>query len=131
MQPQKTIVFLGLFITLAISLLAQSTAPGFIKSEFIYETAPFPECHASTLAESKSTLVAAWYGGTKEKHPDVGIWVSRLSRADGLRRSKLPTASNRPPNAIRRGIQCCINPSPGRCYFFTKSAPTRNRGGEC
>lgn len=52
--------------------------PGVLKSEFIYETAPFPQCHASTLAESKEGLVAAWFGGTREKHPDVGIWVSRL-----------------------------------------------------
>lgn len=51
--------------------------PGLVKSEFIYETAPFPSCHASTLAETKSGLVAAWFGGTHEKHPDVGIWVSR------------------------------------------------------
>jgi len=45
--------------------------------EFLYETAPFPSCHASTLAETSQGLVAAWFGGTHEKHPDVGIWVSR------------------------------------------------------
>lgn len=45
--------------------------------EFIYEEAPFPSCHASTLAECNGTIVAAWFGGTHEKHPDVGIWVSR------------------------------------------------------
>src|SRR3954468_21584520 len=50
--------------------------PGLVKSEFIYETAPFPECHASTIAETKSGLVAAWFGGTGERHPDVGIWLS-------------------------------------------------------
>lgn len=52
-----------------------------LKSEFIYETAPFPSCHASTIAETPAGLVAAWFGGTREKHPDVGIWVSR--HADG------------------------------------------------
>jgi predicted neuraminidase len=51
--------------------------PGIIASEFIYETAPFPQCHASTIAEYGS-LVTAWFGGTREKHPDVGIWFSRL-----------------------------------------------------
>lgn len=43
----------------------------------IYTDAPFPECHASTLALCGDTIVAAWFGGTKEKHPDVGIWLSR------------------------------------------------------
>ena len=46
-------------------------------SEFIYESAPFPSCHASTLVECHGGLVAAWFGGTAEKDPDVGIWVAR------------------------------------------------------
>jgi predicted neuraminidase len=48
-----------------------------MKSEFIFESAPFPECHASTIAETKEGLVTAWFGGTRENHPDVGIWLSR------------------------------------------------------
>lgn len=51
--------------------------PGVVKSEFIYETAPYPSCHASTMAETKEGLIAAWFGGTHERHPDVGIWVAR------------------------------------------------------
>ncbi len=49
-----------------------------VKSEFIYETAPFPSCHASTMAETKSGLIAAWFGGTAERNPDVCIYVSRI-----------------------------------------------------
>lgn len=49
-----------------------------LKSEFIYETAPFPSCHASTIVEVKGGLLAAWFGGTDEKNPDVGIWTSRF-----------------------------------------------------
>jgi len=53
-----------------------------VRSEFVYQAAPFPACHASTIAESSSSsgggaLVVAWFGGTHEKHPDVGIWVAR------------------------------------------------------
>jgi predicted neuraminidase len=69
-------------LLLAMALLssarAESTIPGCIKSEFIYETAPFPECHASTIVETPTGIVASWFGGTREKHPDVGIWLSRL-----------------------------------------------------
>jgi predicted neuraminidase len=45
--------------------------------EFIYDTAPFPSCHASTLVETDQGIAAAWFGGTHEKHPDVGIWFAR------------------------------------------------------
>jgi predicted neuraminidase len=54
---------------------AQSGA--IVTTEFIYESAPFPSCHASTIVETERGLVAAWFGGTAERNPDVGIWVSR------------------------------------------------------
>ncbi len=50
---------------------------GILKDEFIFTRAPFPESHASTIAETPKGLVAAWFGGTKEGYPDVCIWVSR------------------------------------------------------
>lgn len=64
-------------------IMAAATAPllaadAIVRSEFIFESAPFPQCHASTIAETKSGFVAAWFGGTRESHPDVCIWASRL-----------------------------------------------------
>lgn len=57
---------------------AASPQPGVVLAEFIYEKAPFPACHASTIVETPGGgLVAAWFGGTREKAPDVGIWVAR------------------------------------------------------
>jgi predicted neuraminidase len=47
------------------------------KTEFVFDRAPFSSCHASTIAEAKNGLVAAWFGGTREGHSDVGIWLSR------------------------------------------------------
>ena len=36
---------------------------------------PFAQCHASTLVQlPNNRFLAAWFGGTHEKHPDVGIW---------------------------------------------------------
>ena len=61
--------------------MAQTTnQPGVLVSEFIFssEKAPFAQCHASTIAEAGDHLVAAWFGGTAERNPDVGIWVSRF-----------------------------------------------------
>ncbi len=43
---------------------------------FIYENAPFPSSHASTLVETPEGIAAAWFGGTHERHPDVSIWFS-------------------------------------------------------
>ena len=48
-----------------------------MSAEFIYTEAPYPSCHASTIEETPAGLVAAWFGGSHEKHPDVGIWFSR------------------------------------------------------
>ena len=56
---------------------------GLLSAGYIYplENRATPQCHASTLAETKTGLVAAWFAGTREKHDDVGIRVSR--RVDG------------------------------------------------
>jgi len=74
-------VYAGLGFSLILSVLAGAVAaadqPGMVRAEFIYETASFPSCHASTIAEGQRGLVAAWFGGTREGNPDVGIWVSR------------------------------------------------------
>ena len=52
---------------------------GIIEQRFIMKNPPFPESHASTIAETKEGhLIASWFGGTKERNPDVCIWVSRL-----------------------------------------------------
>jgi predicted neuraminidase len=64
-------------LLIASALTLQPPSPGILRSEFIYETAPFPSAHASTLAETREGLIAAWFGGTREGAADVGIWVSR------------------------------------------------------
>ena len=48
-----------------------------VKDEFLYEHTFFPEAHASTIVETKKgDLVAAYFGGTHEKDPDVCIYVN-------------------------------------------------------
>jgi predicted neuraminidase len=61
----------------AVSVCAAQDRTAVLHTEFLFETPPVPSCHASTLAETPQGLVAAWFGGTYEKHPDVGIWFSR------------------------------------------------------
>ena len=45
--------------------------------QFIFDTASFHSCQASSIAETPEGLVAAWFGGTKEGHPVVCIYISR------------------------------------------------------
>jgi len=76
----KKILTIVAFCVGASSLVSAQTNPwkkGILVDEFIYEKASYPECHASTIAETPKGMVAAWFGGTKERNPDVCIWVSR------------------------------------------------------
>ncbi|WP_114782945.1 sialidase family protein [Botryobacter ruber] len=57
--------------------LTQKWKKGILVEEFLYDKAPFPSCHSATIAETPTGLVASFFGGTKERHPDVGIWVCR------------------------------------------------------
>src|SRR6266550_8656233 len=69
-----------LIVALVGLIMMQTAGPSpVVRSEFIFETAPFPSCHASTIVETGGGLVCAWFGGTAERNPDVGIWLSRLS----------------------------------------------------
>ncbi|MFO0868287.1 MAG: sialidase family protein [Pirellulales bacterium] len=81
------ILILALAVVLWIGAASQTPAAdppyspagqrGVVGVEFLYETAPFPECHASTIVDTPTGLVAALFGGTREQHPDVVIWVLR------------------------------------------------------
>jgi predicted neuraminidase len=57
---------------------APQPAAVIVSSQFVYERAPFPSAHASTIVETREGVVAAWFGGTAESRPDVGIWLSRF-----------------------------------------------------
>lgn len=73
---------------------------GILTADLIYslDNRPTPQCHASTLVETGEGILAAWFGGTHEKNPDVGIWISRNSHgvwsapievADGVQNDSL------------------------------------------
>jgi predicted neuraminidase len=77
------IIAFVMFISFNCNIFSQVPYNGkqaIVKSEFIYQPGdvPFPSCHASTIAETKNGLLAAWFGGTEERNPDVGIWISKF-----------------------------------------------------
>jgi predicted neuraminidase len=71
------IVVITVVLLSALHSALSADQQGILNREFIYEDAPFPQCHASTIVETPAGLVAAWFGGSHEKNPDVGIWVAR------------------------------------------------------
>lgn len=50
-----------------------------VSKDFIFgDQRPFAQCHASTLLRmDDGKFLVAWFGGTREKHDDVGIWLSK------------------------------------------------------
>lgn len=66
-----------LLATAFLLAVGAHASPAIVSSEFINPSPPYPECHASTIVEVwPGNLVAAWFGGTKERAPDVGIWLA-------------------------------------------------------
>ena len=60
--------------------LSQPGQGAYLSGELIYplDNKPTPQCHASTIVETPTGLVSAFFAGTHERNPDVGIRVSRM-----------------------------------------------------
>lgn len=49
-----------------------------VAEEFVFDYQLTRDCHASSLIELENgDLLCTWFGGTRESHPDVQIWLSR------------------------------------------------------
>jgi predicted neuraminidase len=70
----------ALAVGIGLSLASVVGAAEWVVTQSVYiEPAPeVPEVHASTIAQAADgTLLASWFGGSKEANDDVAIWVSR------------------------------------------------------
>jgi predicted neuraminidase len=115
-----------LLTLLAAPLLAgnaTAAAPGVVSAEFVFEKAPFPQCHASTIAQTKDGFVAAWFGGTRERNADVGIWVAR--RAGGQWTEPVEVANGEQPDGKRHPCwnPVLFQPKGGALLLFYKVGP--------
>jgi predicted neuraminidase len=115
--------------SLILPWLSSAADPAILKSEFIYDTGPYPQIHATTIVETPTGLVSAWFGGTREKHPDVGIWVSRqvdgkwttsVEAANGVQHTLMDGTVVRHPtwNPV------LFQPKDGPLMLFYKAGPT-------
>jgi predicted neuraminidase len=114
---------LALGSLLAIALVAPLEQP-VVKAEFVFEQAPFPSAHASTIAETRDGLVAAWFGGTAEKNPDVGIWLSRFGGSQWS--APVEVANGLQPDGKRFACwnPVLFQPSNGPLLLFYKVGPS-------
>ncbi len=126
-------LFFGLALVATLAAMPQHSAaalsspPSVVKTEFIFETAPFASCHASTIAETRGGLIAAWFGGTSEGRPDVGIWISR--REGTAWSPPIEVATGAQPDGSRLP---CWNPvlhqaGKGDLLLFYKVGPSPSR----
>lgn len=106
----------------AIGATAEPAA--MIKSQFIYETAPFPSAHASTIEETKSGLIAAWFGGTYERHPDVCIYVSRFENGKWTTPEEVADGVGFGPNRLPTWNPVLFQPKNGPLMLFYKVGPS-------
>ncbi len=120
-------LFLVQWVVLSSAVSAQTYGQrdAILREEFIYQSAPFPSCHAVSLVETTAgTLMATWFGGYHENHKRVGIWTSR--KTDG---------GWTPPAEVANGLQengdylatwnpVLFQPKEGPLMLFFKVGPT-------
>jgi predicted neuraminidase len=130
----SAVVLAGLFAGLS----TRADDPAIVLQEFIYEHGPYPSVHASTIVEateqwtvvtngyrdSSRVLVAAWFGGTRERAPDVGIWVSR--REGGRWMPSVQVADGVQPDGTRYPTwnPVLFQPRGGPVMLFYKVGPS-------
>ncbi|MDB5301536.1 MAG: WD40-like beta Propeller containing protein [Phycisphaerales bacterium] len=116
--------FFGLVL---LTFLARGTSAdtGIVRTEFIFEHNPVASCHATTIVEAQDgTLVAAWFAGTDEGRPDVGIWSARY--VEGKWTAPVEVANGVQSDGTR---QPCWNPvlfrpREGALMLFYKVGPS-------
>ncbi|HOW84541.1 MAG TPA: exo-alpha-sialidase [Candidatus Aminicenantes bacterium] len=119
----RRIAFGALTVSLACLAACRGGSPRLLRED-IFEDAPFAQCHASTVAETPSGLVAAWFGGTAEGQADVGIWLSRREAG----RWTAPVEAARGAAAGGAAGPCwnpvLFRPSAGPLLLFYKVGPS-------
>jgi len=87
----------------------------------IFEPKPvYPSCHAATLVElSDGHLLAAWFAGTHEGHPDVAIWLAHF---DGKGWSEPVKVADEPDVPLWNPV--LFRDKADTVWLFYKAAPT-------
>ncbi len=77
MKHYLSIYLILLFLSYNVFAQDKEWQQGILTDEFLCQEMPVPSVHAATIAETRSGLVAAFFGGAYEGHPEVSIFISR------------------------------------------------------
>jgi predicted neuraminidase len=98
-----------------------------LRTQFLFEEAPFASAYASTIAETRDGLIAAWFGGPYEGHRQVGIWQARQVRG----RWSAPVRVAQGLDRFGRAQPCwnpvLYRPRSGPLLLFYKVGPSPRR----
>ena len=115
----------GAFALIVPSAAGQDGERAIVSMEFINPDAPYPECHASTIAEvAPGKLIAAWFGGTKEGNADVAIWVARVENGRWLPAEKVADGAQ-PDGSVQPTWNPVLFQTPGGALhlYYKVAAP--------
>ena len=111
-----------------LAIPAGAGAAALAVAEFVNERAPYPECHAATIAEAApGCLVAAWFGGTREGNPDVCIWVARREDGRWLEATNVANGLQTDGRRFPTWNPVLFQPRSGPLVLFYKVGPAPDR----
>ncbi len=91
---------------------------------FALEDAFTPEVHASTVEVSNGVVIASWFGGTKEKNKDVGIWVARKTKVSWSTPVEVANGIWKDGNRYPCWNPVLYKPKDGPLFLFYKVGPS-------
>jgi predicted neuraminidase len=108
----------------SVAVPADAPSPILLK-EFMFESAPFPSCHASTIVQTRDgNLLAAWFGGAYERASDVGIWISRHDGSKWSPPLQVATGEDASGKPLPTWNPVLFQPSKGPLLLFYKVGPS-------
>jgi predicted neuraminidase len=123
----RTSLLTSAFWSLPVLALLPATTvagpPGLVAEEFVFEAAPFRSCHASTVVETSDGLAAAWFGGSRESHSDVAIWLSRRGGSGWSKVERVAAGHDPGGEQVATWNPVLFQPRSGPLMLFYKVGP--------
>ena len=95
-----------------------------LSGTIINQNAAYPQSHASTLAETEDgQLIASWFGGLHERHPEVAIYVARYEAGSWLPAVKVASGQGPDGKAMPVWNPVLFQPPGSPLQLFYKVGP--------